>query len=53
MREGPKEKKIQRKKQGKKKEAQILLSKRKPNREITQCTDITGRMTPALFKDTS
>lgn len=52
MREDQEEKKIKMRRR-REREALTLLLKRKPNCEITQRADITGRMTPVLFKDTS
>lgn len=43
VREGPKEKKIQRKKQGKEKEAQTLLLKRKKNQSVKLLNVQTSR----------
>lgn len=54
MREDQEEKKIKRKRRRERaREALTLLVKRKSNCEIMQQADITVRMTPALFKDTS
>lgn len=55
MREDQEGKKIKEEKGGgeKEREALTLLVKRKPNCEIMQRADITGRMTPAFLKDTS